>query len=150
MEDSAEAFRSLVDSNLVSGRTLEEAAGVSRRGGESLGWVLWRRYYVPHHMIGFALQEFYGCPFWDAEEAGASARALAAEVPPESLAAGRWAPLWRRDQTVCVVVDDPASKECLAQVRAAFPGARVLVNVGLKEEISRLAEALRLAAGPAR
>lgn len=140
-------LRLLVHSQLIGEQDLQADIEEAARTGVSTAYVLMSRHHISKGSIGYALHVHYQRPFLDAEGLEPS-REAALQVGREHLKAHCWLPLVQVGDVAHVWTDDPSSPSKLEAIRQALPGRSLRVYVGLREDILRAVESLRLEADP--
>src|SRR5215813_3923773 len=128
-------FDGLLAANLVSEKELDAAVAEAREKQRTVEAVLMEKYHVSKKDLGQSLSAFYRCPFLGSGARLSAAPELVKNLNPNYLRANYWIPLRRRENTVEILIDDPASFQKRQDIRRLFPLEEVKFIVGLRDDI---------------
>ena len=128
-------FDGLLAANLVSEKELEAAVAEARERQRTVEAVLMEKYRVSKKDLGQSLSAFYRCPFLGPGARPPAAPELVKNLNLNYLRANHWIPLRRRENTVEILIDDPASFQKRQDIKRLFPLEEVKFIVGLRDDI---------------
>src|SRR5262249_24484392 len=114
-------FDGLIAANLVSEKELDAAVAEAREKQRAVESVLMEKYRVSKKDLGQSLSAFYRCPFLGSRARLAAAPELGQNLNPNYPRANYWIPLRRRENTVEILIDDPASVHKRQDIRRLSP-----------------------------
>ena len=145
LERATAIYGVLVARGAMSQERFDEEALFALESGCELEDALLDLFKLPKRVMGDALSSFYKFPFIEPDPKFQVAPELTAKLNPHYLSANLWAPMWREDSTVSVVMRDPHSTARVQDIQHVYPGCQLRVYVGLKRDIRRFIDALAAA-----
>ncbi len=137
-----EGLLTLVRRGLLDERQMGEAMEQAQRSGQDLEAVLMQEYRISAADLGAALADHYGCRYVPFDRRVVIAPELRTRVKADYLRRHRWVPIKREGACLHVVIDDPSDLNRVLEIQYAFPGLRLEVGVGLRDDISRWLDAM--------
>jgi type II secretory ATPase GspE/PulE/Tfp pilus assembly ATPase PilB-like protein len=138
-----ERFGLLVRQGLIREEDLAATCREARQGQVSVESLLVSRRRISKRAIGESLSAFYGCPFREFEEGIRPPPELVARIGRGHLKNNLWFPLGAEGDVVEILIDDPRCAWRLQDVQHVFPGARLRLYVGLRDDILRFLHVFR-------
>src|SRR5262245_38268205 len=136
-------FDGLLAANLISEKELDMAIAEARDKQRAVEAVLMEKYRVSKKDLGHSLSAFYRCPFLGSGARLSAAPELVKNLNPNYLRANYWIPLRRRENTVEIFIDDPASFQKRQDIRRLFPLEEVKFIVGLRDDILQVIKTVK-------
>lgn len=125
----------LLDENIVTTTQLQNALGISKKGGKSVEFILAENYRIKKEDIGKSLALFYKCKFKDFDPEIQVPYELIRKLKKTFLVQNIWVPISWDLNKVDVLIDNPADIIKTDQIPSLIGAKKINFHVGIKEDI---------------
>lgn len=125
----------LLDENIVTTTQLQNALGISKKGGKSVEFILAENYRIKKEEIGKSLALFYKCKFRDFDPDIQVPYELIRKLKKTFLVQNTWVPISWDLNKVDVLIDNPADIIKTDQIPSLIGAKKISFHVGIKEDI---------------
>ena len=128
-------FDFLIDQQLLSTRTLNQAITLAKRQGKPVENILIGDFKISKADLGDSISRYYQVPFVAFNAGHPVPAQLLSGLSSSFMHNNHWVPLRRDGDTIFIAIDEPDNSRKIDLIRSLFPGRKLEFQVALPDDI---------------
>jgi len=128
-------FSHLINNGLLSQQEMTKAISKARTSGLDIETILLNDMKIKRTDYGKSLETFYNVPYYGYSDQILLPQSLFTGLNTNFLLKNNWLPIQKEDDTVTILIDNPANQDKIQNIKLIFPKQKLSFKVGLKADI---------------